>query len=60
MDTKKRKGEPLNSTLMFSICITVAKVGSSDIFHSVKQKYKAHRGHSLLHLKNVLKNDKTH
>ena len=55
MDTKKRKGEPLNSTLMFSICITVAKVGSSDIFHSVKQKYKAHHGHSLLHLKNVLK-----
>lgn len=38
--------------------ITVAKVGSSDIFNSVKQKYKAHHGHSLLHLKNVLKNDK--
>lgn len=37
---------------------TVAKVGSSDIFNSVKQKYKTHHGHSLLHLKNVLKNDK--
>ena len=39
---------------------TVAKVGSSDIFNSVKQKYKAHHGHSLLHLRNVLKNDKKH
>ena len=38
--------------------VTVAKVGSSNFLHVCKEKYKTYHTHSLLHLKNILKNKK--
>lgn len=38
--------------------VTVAKVGSANFLHVCKEKYKTYHTHSLLHLKNILKNKK--
>ena len=38
--------------------VTVAKVGSANFLHVCREKYKTYHTHSLLHLKNILKNKK--
>ena len=38
--------------------ISCAKVGSSNLYHSLKNKYPTKHGHSLLDLKNIIENKK--